>query len=141
MRILGLDVGNKRIGVAVSDPLGITAQGIGVIHRKNIKEDINKISGFIKQYDVEKVLLGLPKNMNGTIGPQSELVKEFGDKIKNKLKIEVDYWDERLTSVAAERVLIDADLSRKKRKTVIDEVAAVLILQNYLEFKSSIDSN
>lgn len=133
MRILGLDVGKKRIGVAVSDELGITAQGIGVIVRSSTKGDIQAISEIARKYRVNKIVIGLPVNMNGTLGPQGEEIKEFGEKLRNYLNIEVQYWDERLSTVAAERVLIDADISRKKRKNVIDKLSAVVILQNFLD--------
>lgn len=140
MRILGLDVGDKKIGVAVSDELGFTAQGIGVIRRRELKHDINKILQLIEEYNVDCVVVGLPKNMNGTIGPQGESVKMFTEKIRASAHIEFIYWDERLTTVAAEKVLIDADMSRAKRKSVIDKIAAVLILQNYLDYKSRVDT-
>lgn len=140
MRVLGLDVGERRIGVAVCDELGLTAQGIGVIKRNGLNQDIKSIEDLIKQYNVSKIVLGIPKNMNGTLGPQGESVKNFGEKIRKDLRIIVDYWDERLTTVEAERTLIDADLSRKKRKGVIDKLAAVLILQSYLDCKSGVDT-
>lgn len=133
MRVLGLDVGKKRIGIAVSDELGITAQGIGVIVRSSTKGDIRVISEIAKKYNVSKIVIGLPINMNGTLGPQGEEIKKFGEKLKNNLNITVQYWDERLSTVAAERVLIDADISRKERKKVIDKLSAVVILQNFLD--------
>lgn len=139
MRILGLDVGEKKIGVAISDELGFTAQGIGVIARRGLKQDLKQIEDLVKQYNVGKIVLGLPRNMNGTLGPQSELVKKFGESLKKNLRIEISYWDERLTTVEAERSLIDCDLSRKKRRYVIDKVAAVLILQGYLNYRSNVD--
>jgi len=141
MRILGLDVGNKRIGAAVSDELGFTAQGIGVIMRQDLKQDIKRIQELIRQYDIGKIVLGLPRNMNGTMGPQSELVKKFGEALKLDSGIEISYWDERLTTVEAERSLINADMSRKKRRSVIDKVAAVLILQGYLDYRSNVDTD
>ncbi|MFO7153065.1 MAG: Holliday junction resolvase RuvX [Bacillota bacterium] len=133
MRILGLDVGVKRIGVAVSDELGITAHGVGVIVRSSIKEDIQAISDFVQKYKIGKIVVGMPINMNGTLGPKGEEVKAFGEKLRKDLNVEVQYWDERLSTVAAERVLIDADISRKKRKKVIDKLSAVVILQNFLD--------
>ncbi|SHM52342.1 putative holliday junction resolvase [Caldanaerovirga acetigignens] len=133
MRILGLDVGEKRIGVALSDELGITAQGIGVIARSSIEEDIKAISEIVQKYEVNKIVIGLPVNMNGTLGYRGEEIKEFGEKLRNNFKVEVQYWDERLSTVAAERVLIDADISRRKRKKLIDKVSAVIILQNFLD--------
>jgi len=141
MRILGLDVGNKKIGVAISDELGFTAQGIGVIIRQDLKQDLKKIQELIQQYDIGKIVLGLPRNMNGTLGPQSELVKKFGEALRLDSGIEISYWDERLTTVEAERSLIDADMSRKKRRDVIDKVAAVLILQGYLNYRTNVDTD
>lgn len=133
MRIIGLDVGDKTIGVAVSDQLNLVAQGLGVIHRSNDEMDINKLKELIEKYEVDRIVIGLPKNMNGTLGSQSRKVKEFGDIIKQNLKIDIEYWDERLSTVAAEKVLIKGDVSRKKRKEVIDKLAAVIILQGYLD--------
>ncbi|HHW03476.1 MAG TPA: Holliday junction resolvase RuvX [Thermoanaerobacterales bacterium] len=140
MRILGLDVGDKKIGVAVSDELGVTAQGIGVIIRQDLNQDLKKIEELIKQYNIGKVIVGLPRNMNGTLGPQGDSVKKFGEALKKDSGIELGYWDERLTTVEAERSLIDADISRRKRKNVIDKVAAVLILQGYLNYRSHVDT-
>ncbi|AKL95243.1 holliday junction resolvase [Clostridium aceticum] len=133
VRIMALDVGDKRIGVALSDLMGWTAQGLETIERSNIKKDLQRIEEIINQHQVGKVVIGLPKNMNGTLGPQSEKVIEFTERLKKRINIECVFWDERLTTVAAERSLIEADMSRKKRKTVIDKVAATYILQNYLD--------
>ena len=135
MRILSLDVGDKRIGVAVSDELGITAQGIGVIENTGNGKDIESIRKFVDDYNVNKVVIGLPKNMNGTLGPRGEVTKKFGAKLEKLIDIPIEYWDERLTTVIAEKTLIEADISRKKRKGVVDKLAAVLILQNYLDFQ------
>lgn len=132
-RIMGLDVGDKTIGVAVSDPLGITAQGITTIRRKGINNDFNELQALIEEYNVFVVVIGLPKNMNNTIGPQGEKVLKFVEKFKNKFELNVVLQDERLTTVSAERLLINADVSRKKRKDVIDKVAATYILDSYLE--------
>lgn len=132
-RIMGLDVGDKTIGVAVSDPLGITAQGITTIRRKGINNDFNELQALIEEYNVFEVVIGLPKNMNNTIGPQGEKVLKFVEKFKNKFELNVVLQDERLTTVSAERLLINADVSRKKRKDVIDKVAATYILDSYLE--------
>ncbi len=132
-RVLGLDIGDKTIGVAVSDPLGLTAQGIKTIRRKNIKEDLKELESIIEKYNVEKIVAGLPKNMNNTIGPQGEKVLQFIEIIKSEINIEVLLQDERLTTVSAQRLLINGDVSRKKRKSVIDKVAATYILQTYLE--------
>ena len=133
MRAMGLDVGDKTIGVAVSDLLGLTAQGLETIRRTNKKADYARIGELIKEKDVSKIIVGLPKNMNGTIGPQGEKVLEFVEGLKNRFKVEIILWDERLTTVAAERSLIEADMRREKRKTVIDMVAATYILQGYLD--------
>ncbi len=132
-RIMGLDVGNRTIGVAVSDALGITAQGITTIRRKSLKDDFEKLKELINDYNVEKIVVGLPKNMNNTIGPQGNKVLKFVDELKNETNKEIIMQDERLTTVSAERVLIKADVSRKKRKKVIDKLAASYILQSYLE--------
>lgn len=136
-RILGLDVGNKTIGVAISDLLGYTAQGVTTIIRETLEKDLEQLEDILDQYgDVEFVVLGMPKNMNGTIGPQAQKVQDFGNFLKKRIKPKIDYWDERLTTVSAERTLIEADVSRAKRKQVIDKLAAVYILQSYLECKS-----
>lgn len=133
MRILGLDVGEKTIGVAISDPLGFTAQGVCTIHRKNINFDIEEIQKYIQSYNCDLVVVGLPKNMNGTIGPQGEKIMTFAKKIEERLNIKIEMWDERLTTVAAHRVMIEGDLSRNKRKKIVDKLAAMYILQGYLD--------
>lgn len=132
MRIMGLDVGDKTIGVAISDPLGWTAQGIKTIKRTGIKKDIDEIINIINEYNVEKVIVGLPKNMNGTIGERAQKIMSFCNKLKGKISLDIEFEDERLTTVSAERMLIEADVSRKKRKEVIDTIAATYILQTYL---------
>ncbi|SHK05658.1 Holliday junction resolvase RuvX [Tepidibacter formicigenes] len=134
-RIMGLDVGDKTIGVAVSDLMGLTAQGIKTIRRESIKKDLEELENIIKEKDVDKIVIGLPKNMNGTLGPQGEKTIKFSEKLKKKVDLEIEFWDERLTTVAAHRSLIEADVSRKKRKKVVDMLAAVLILQGYLDMK------
>lgn len=137
MRILGLDLGDKKIGLALSDPMGWTAQGLGVITSSgSIDADIARIKEYIDQYEVDKVIVGLPLNMDGSIGPRAEKAKDFAARMKKRLNIPVEMTDERLTTVAAGKLLIKADLSRAKRKKVIDKMAAVLILQNYLDKKS-----
>lgn len=133
MRILGLDVGDRTIGVAISDPLGLTAQGITTIRRKGIDKDIEELEKICAQYEVEKIVSGLPKNMNGTLGPQSEKVLGFCDILKTKISLEIIMWDERLTTVAAQRAMLEADLSRSKRKKIVDKIAATYILQGYLD--------
>ncbi|HKK95834.1 MAG TPA: Holliday junction resolvase RuvX [Anaerovoracaceae bacterium] len=143
MRALSLDVGDKTIGLAVSDPLGITAQGITTIERVGIKKDTGKVIDYIKEYDCDTVVIGLPKNLNGTDSVQTEKVYEFKDRLENKLrsmglpKVKLVWQDERFTTVIAERVLIDADVRRKDRKKVIDKQAAVVILQSYLDGKGN----
>ncbi|NLY78176.1 MAG: Holliday junction resolvase RuvX [Tissierellia bacterium] len=132
-RIMGLDVGDKTIGVAISDPMLITAQGIKTIKRESNKKDIDEISSLVKEYNVTKIVVGLPKNMNNTIGPQGEKVIDFVNKLNKKVNVEIIFQDERLTTVAAERTLIEGNMSRKKRKNVIDMVAATYILQTYLD--------
>ena len=134
-RIMGLDIGDKTIGVAVSDLMGMTAQGIKTIKRTSKKNDIEEIKQIIKEKQVNLIVSGLPKNMNGTVGPQGEKVQKFCELIKEETGLNIEFWDERLTTVAAEKTLITADVSRKKRKNVIDMMAAVLILQGYLDFK------
>ena len=133
MRILGLDLGDRTIGVAVSDPLGFTAQGITTIRRKSLQYDIEELKNIFKEYNIEKVLLGYPKNMNGTEGPRCEIVREFAEVIKEQLDLPIQFWDERLSTVAAHRAMLEADLSRAKRKKIVDKIAAVYILQGYLD--------
>ncbi len=133
MKLMGLDVGEKTIGIAVSDALNITAQGVMTLRRTEEEEDIQKIRKLIEEYEIEKLVVGLPKNMNGTIGFVGERVLLFAERLKEALDIPVDLWDERLTTMEAERVLLQNDISRKKRKKVIDKLAAVLILQNYMD--------
>lgn len=136
MRILGLDFGTKTTGVAVSDPFGWTAQGVEIIRRQedeHLKATINRIAALCEEYKVEKIVLGFPKNMNNTIGERGEKTLLFKEKLEARLKLPVVTWDERLSTVAAENVLLEADMSRKKRKNVIDKLAATIILQNYLD--------
>jgi putative Holliday junction resolvase len=134
-----LDLGEKTIGIALSDPFGWTAQGLEIINRKGQpKQELNRLREIIKQYEVEKVVVGLPKNMNGTTGPQAEKALDFIEYLKRKLGLVVEAWDERLSTVAAERILLSADISRGKRKKVIDKMAAAVILQGYLDAHSCI---
>ncbi len=133
MRIMGLDVGVKRIGIAISDPLGWTAQGHSVLHRSRISKDFDILQSICKEYEIEEIVLGFPINMNGTVGPKAEEIKEFGQALGDYLQLPVSYWDERLSTVSAQRHLIAADVSRQKRKDVIDKLAAVNILQSYLD--------
>jgi putative Holliday junction resolvase len=135
MRLMGLDYGDKKIGVAISDELGWTAQGLEVIERNKQSYDLERIRNIVEQYGVTEIVVGLPKNMNATIGPRGEICIEFAQTLEHTLNIPVSLWDERLTTVAAQRILLEADVSRKKRKKVIDKMAASLILQGYLDFK------
>lgn len=136
MRIGGLDVGDKTIGVAFSDAFGWTAQGLEVIRRKGLENDMARLAQIAKQYEVERWVVGLPRNMNGTDSPRTELTRTFVAQLQERLGLPVETWDERLTTVAAERVLLDADMSRAKRKQVIDKMAAAVILQGYLDAQS-----
>lgn len=138
MRSMGLDVGSKTIGVAISDAMGWTAQGIETIKINEAVQDFGykRLKELIKEYEVTQVVVGLPKNMNGTIGPRGEICQEFAKNIEKKFQLPVVLWDERLTTMAAERVLLEADVSRGKRKKVIDKMAAIMILQGYLDSKN-----
>lgn len=132
-RILGLDLGSRTIGVSVSDPLGYTAQGITTIRRKKIENDVEEIKKICSEYSVELIVMGLPKNMDGTIGTQCEKVYSFSEILKKEVNIDIVYWDERLTTVAATRAMLEADLSRSKRKKIVDKIASTYILQGYLD--------
>ncbi|WP_027088140.1 Holliday junction resolvase RuvX [Cohnella panacarvi] len=136
MRTMGLDYGERRIGVAISDAFGWTAQGSEVIDKKLVKDELGRIEELVKLHEVDNVIVGLPKNMNGTIGPSGENCIAFAERLKQKLGLPVQLWDERLTTVAAERTLLEADVSRSKRKQVIDKMAAAILLQSYLDSKS-----
>ncbi len=135
MRILGLDIGSKRIGVAVSDELGFTAQGIETLSSKSPGDDVTAIAKLAEKYNAEEIVVGIPYNMDGSEGPQVEKVRVAIEGIRQRVKIPIREWDERLSTVAAERVLLEADMSRSKRRKVIDKVAAVIILQGYLDRK------
>jgi putative holliday junction resolvase len=133
MRWMGLDYGDKTIGVAVSDELGWTAQGLETIQRRKPENDMDRLEAIMKEYDVTEIIVGLPKNMNNTIGPRGEIAIAFSQDLQQRLNVPVHLWDERLTTVAATRTLLEADVSRKKRKQVIDKMAAQLILQGYMD--------
>ena len=134
MRILALDVGDKTIGVAASDALLITAQGVEVIRRTNLKRDLERLQQLVNEYEVHTIVIGLPKNMNGTIGERGEITQKFAQTVGNAIpQVTIALWDERLSTVAAQKSLIAADVSRAKRKQVIDKMAAVFILQGYLD--------
>lgn len=133
MRIMALDVGSRTVGVACSDALLMTAQGIETIRRTSLEKDFGRIQELAQEYEVHEIVVGMPKNMNGTKGDRAEKTEEFVEKMKAVIPhIPVTFWDERLSTVMAEKSLIAADVSRKKRKTVIDKMAAVVILQGYL---------
>ena len=130
---MGFDVGTHTIGVAISDELGITAQGLKTIKRRSMEDDLKEIATIIDQFEIEKIVVGLPKNMDGTLGKQAEFVLKWINVLMGKIQVPVVTWDERLSTVGASKVLLEADLSRRKRKKVIDKLAAVLILQGYLD--------
>lgn len=137
MKIMGIDLGSKKIGIAVSDEMRWTAQGIKVIKRIGINKDIEEIIKLVNEYDVGEIVVGLPINMNGTMGQQAEKVLNFIERLKAKITIPVNTWDERLSTVAVTRVLIEGNVKREKRKEVVDKMAAVYILQGYLDSKGS----
>lgn len=132
MRILGIDYGEKRIGLAVSDPLGITAQGLPTIERTNIQEDLQKILNIVREKDVKEIVVGLPKNMNNSLGEKAQAVLNFTALLKKQINIPINVTDERLSTVRANRAMLEGDLSRKKRKDRVDMIAAQLILQDYM---------
>lgn len=139
MRILGLDYGSKTVGVAVSDPLGITAQGLETIARKEenkLRKTLARIEELCREYEVEKIVLGLPKNMNNTLGERAQVSEEFREMLERRTALPVVMWDERLTTVMAENVLKENGVRREERKKYIDKIAAVFILQSYLDMMS-----
>lgn len=135
-RLIALDVGDKRIGVAVSDALGVTAQPLGKIERLGFARDVSSVAAFCEQYQTHQILLGLPRNMDGSLGGQAQKVYMFSEQLQ-KAGFCIQYWDERLTTVSAERLLIQAGTRRDKRKKVVDQIAAALILQSYLDANQS----
>jgi len=138
MRIMGLDVGSKTVGVAISDALGWTAQGIETVKIDEVNGEfgVERIAELVKEYAITEFVVGYPKNMNNTVGPRGEASENYKKLLEETFSLPVKLWDERLTTMAAERMLIDADVSRKKRKQVIDKMAAVMILQGYLDSKN-----
>ena len=133
-RYMALDIGDRTIGIAVSDLLGLTAQGVETIRRRKEEDDLKRLGELMEEYETKALVSGLPKNMDGSEGDRCSIVKEFMAKVKEAYpEVEVTFWDERLSTVAASRSLIEADVSRKKRKKVIDKMAAVFILQGYLD--------
>lgn len=136
MRIMGLDFGSKTVGVAISDPLLITAQGIEIIRRKDenkLRQTLARIEALAAEYEVEKIVLGLPKNMNDTMGERAKLTLEFKEKLERRTGLPVVMWDERLTTVAADRAMMEAGIRRENRKEYVDKIAACFILQGYLD--------
>lgn len=136
MRVLGLDVGERRIGLAVSDPLGITAQGLGVLKRGKLSEDVERLEALVKKYGIREIVVGLPRGLDGSMGPQARKVADFAS-VLEKRGLKVTFWDERFTTSAAERYLIEADVGREERRRVIDKLAAVLILQSFLDSRQT----
>lgn len=132
-RILGLDVGSRRIGVAVSDPLGITAQGLETIRRENKRLDFERLGKVIGEYGVSEIVIGLPLRMSGAEGTQSTKMRQFADELQRRFHLPVHLWDERLTSAEANRLLRETDMSIQRRGQVVDQMAAVLILQSWME--------
>lgn len=136
MRIMGLDLGSKTVGVAISDPLLITARGIEIIRRKEenkLRQTLARIEALIEEYGVDTIVLGLPKNMNDTLGERAQLSLEFKEKLERRTGLPVVMWDERLTTVAADKAMMEAGIRREKRKDYVDKIAACLILQGYLD--------
>lgn len=135
MRIMGLDFGSKTVGVAISDPLGITAQGIEIVRRtqeNKLRKTLARIEALIEEYQVEKIVLGYPKNMNNTLGERTEKTEEFAEMLKRRTGLEVVMWDERLSTVEAQRTMMDAGVRREDRDKYVDKIAATIILQGYL---------
>jgi len=135
-RVLGLDVGSKRIGIAVSDPLGITAQGLETLQRQNKRLDFEKLEKLARDYSVAEVVVGFPLRMSGAEGVQAEKMHRFADELRERLQIPVHLWDERLTSAEANRLLRETEMSIQRRAQVVDQMAAVLILQSWMENRS-----
>ena len=139
MRIMGLDFGSKTVGVAISDPLFVTAQGVEIIRRKEenkLRQTLARFEELILEYEVGEIVLGLPKNMNATEGVRVELTEEFREKLERRTGLNVTMWDERLTTVAADKAMMEAGIRRENRKNYVDMIAATLILQGYLDYKS-----
>ena len=143
MRIMGLDYGSKTIGVAISDPMGLTAQGLEIIRREEenkLRKSLRRIEELVQEYQVEEVVLGFPKNMNNTIGERAEKSLQLKETLERRLGLPVVMWDERLTTVEADRTLIEAGVRRENRKKYVDMIAAVFILQGYLDAKANPDT-
>lgn len=137
MRIMGLDFGSKTVGVAISDPLLITAQGMEIIRRKeenHLRQTLARIEELIEVYQISEIVLGLPKNMNDSLGDRAQLSLDFKEKLERRTGLKVTMWDERLTTVAADKTMMEAGIRRENRKKYVDQIAATLILQGYLDF-------
>jgi putative Holliday junction resolvase len=140
MRIIGLDFGSKTVGVALSDPLGITAQGVEIIRRESenkLRRTLARIETLIEENDVEKIVLGYPKNMNNTLGDRIEKTEDFKEKLERRTGLEVILWDERLSTVEADNIMMESGVRRENRKQYVDKIAAMIILQGYLDFVSN----
>ena len=135
-RILGLDVGSKRIGIAISDPLGITAQGLETLQRQNKRLDFEKLSKLVRDYEVAEIVVGFPLRMSGAEGVQAEKMQRFAGELRERVSLPVHLWDERLTSAEANRLLRETEMSIRRRGQVVDQIAAVLILQSWMEHRS-----
>ena len=135
-RVLGMDVGTRRIGLAVSDPLGITAQGIETLERRNKRTDFAVLERVIRRYEIQEIVVGYPLRMSGETGSQSDKMASFAEELRRKFSLPVHLWDERLTTAEAHRILDQTEMSIKRRGQVIDQMAAVLILQSFLEARS-----
>ncbi|HJD32287.1 MAG TPA: Holliday junction resolvase RuvX [Candidatus Eisenbergiella stercorigallinarum] len=143
MRIMGLDFGSKTVGVAVSDPLLLTAQGIEIIRRKEenkLRRTLARIEELVQEYEVELIVLGLPRNMNDTEGERAAVTREFAEKLERRTALPVVFRDERLTTVAADRTMMEAGIRRENRKEHVDRIAAVLILQGYLDYRKNTEA-
>ncbi len=143
MRKMGLDFGSKTVGVAVSDPLLVTAQGVEIVRRKyedKLRQTLSRIEELIVEYEVDEIVLGYPKNMNNTLGERGEKTLEFKEALERRTGLEVRLWDERLTTVAADKAMIEAGIRREERKEHVDRIAAVFILQGYLDYLKNKES-
>ena len=141
MRIMGLDIGSHTIGVAISDELRITAQGLKTIRRTSKEGDFEEIRKIINQFQIGKIVVGLPKNMNGTLGKQAKMVLQWTRDLEQEIHLLVETWDERLSTVEASKILLQADVSRRKRKKAVDKLAAVIILQGYMDRSKNSDAD
>jgi len=140
MRYLGLDVGDVRIGVALSDETATIASGLDTIRRVGPRKDVKAVAGLVRSHEVAELVVGLPRRLDGELGPQAQKVLAFMDELRSAVKVPVVPWDERFTSAVANQALIEADVSRKGRKAVVDKVSAILILQNYLDYRKLADA-